>query len=98
MPPYRVYLIGPDNHITGLHVAECEDDAAAMAQAAGFVTREHGVETWQGDRLVGQLPAAMPKRPPANTADADDETLIGLGWRACLPLRLLPLSLRAFRR
>jgi hypothetical protein len=94
MPPYRVYLIGPDNHITGLHVAECEDDAAAMAQAAGLVTREHGVETWQGNRLVGQVPAAMPKRPPANTADAPDRPRV-----ASLPtLRLLPLSLRAFRR
>lgn len=64
MPPYRVYLISPDNHVAGAaHVIECEDDAAALAAAALFATAEHGTETWRGANLIGRFPAALKATP-----------------------------------
>jgi hypothetical protein len=55
MPHSRIYRRAPDGHIEGpADLIECDNDAAALNHA-----REkpdgHGVEVWEGTRLVGVI-------------------------------------------
>jgi|SRR5271168_1032440 hypothetical protein len=51
---YRVYFVGRDGHFNGLEPIVCADDAAAIENAKRLVNR-HGIELWNGARLVGRL-------------------------------------------
>jgi hypothetical protein len=51
---YRVYVIGPDDHILRRIDLVCEDDDAALARARRLV-EDRPVELWRGDRLLGRF-------------------------------------------
>jgi hypothetical protein len=55
MPMYRIYLLGADGHIVAPPiVAECDDDAAAVAAARDH-KHQHTVEIWQSSRKVATI-------------------------------------------
>ncbi|WP_428491020.1 hypothetical protein [Rhodopila sp.] len=58
MADYRIFFLGPDEHITGVEIVECRSDLEAMA-AAGVAGRpDGGVEVWQNARMVGRINVA----------------------------------------
>ena len=54
MEEYRAYFVGRDGHFNGFEPIVCADDAAAIESAKRLVNR-HGIELWNGARLVGRL-------------------------------------------
>ena len=54
MEEYRAYFVGRDGHFIGFEPIVCADDAAAIESAKRLVNR-HGIELWNGARLVGRL-------------------------------------------
>jgi hypothetical protein len=51
---YRAYLIGPDGHIVGYEPISCDTDEQAIAAARRLVGA-HGIELWEGVRMVVEL-------------------------------------------
>jgi hypothetical protein len=61
MPDYRAYVIGADGHFIDAVALNCEDDAAANAQAVELAySAGHDVELWQGKRLVSNFSRKQP--------------------------------------
>lgn len=58
---YRAYIVGPDDHITGVRTLDCHDDHAAVEEARQFV-KGHDVEVWERGRHEIRLtsPVAQP--------------------------------------
>lgn len=54
MPHYRLYHLGPDNHIRQAESLECEDDGAAV-EAARARQEDQALELWQDTRVVARL-------------------------------------------
>jgi hypothetical protein len=54
MANYRAYLIGSDGHIARAEPIPCDNDAQAIAAAKRLVG-EHGIELWDGTRIVIKL-------------------------------------------
>ena len=54
MEEYRAYFVGRDGHFNGFEPIVCADDAAAIEKTKRLVNR-HGIEIWNGARLVGRL-------------------------------------------
>jgi hypothetical protein len=57
MAHYRIYTIGSDGHFTSAIDLDCADDQAAVESAKQFIG-DHGVELWQGDRLIAKFESA----------------------------------------
>jgi hypothetical protein len=51
MAGYRVYVIGIEGHFISVINLDCADDSTAIEYAKQFIG-EHGIELWQGDRLI----------------------------------------------
>ncbi|MDP3174940.1 MAG: hypothetical protein Q8M88_10960 [Phenylobacterium sp.] len=51
MATYRLFMLDPEGHVRSATVLECADDAEATARAAEH-PHEHGMELWQGARVV----------------------------------------------
>jgi len=67
MPSYRFYFTAKINRPVGVpQRLECADDAQAMIKAREMVDKApphgSGVEVWEGNRLVGRIPAGA-ERP-----------------------------------
>ncbi len=67
MPSYRFYYTAKINRLVGVpQRLDCADDAQAMIKAHELVVKApphgSGVEVWEGNRLVGRLPAGA-ERP-----------------------------------
>jgi hypothetical protein len=58
MPEYRAYAVGDDGHFTGYEPLTCANDEEAIAKAK-ILSQRHGVEIWNGPRLV----LSIPKQP-----------------------------------
>jgi len=55
MPHYRIYRRGPDGHLAGPpQLIELDDDAAAVKHSREQA-RGHGMEVWEGKRLVAVI-------------------------------------------
>ena len=70
MVGFRCYLLDHNGHIRSAQQIEAIDDAEALMKAAADIQpehRAHGVEVWQGSRIVGRIPAIE--------AEADAEEL-----------------------
>ena len=58
---YRVYVVGSDNRIRrGFSIEAPSDDEALLAAEAHRGV--HGLEVWQGARIVGRMPAAASRQ------------------------------------
>ena len=62
MPSYRFYFTARINRPVGVpQRLECTDDAQAMIKARELVEKVppqgNGIEVWEGNRLVGRIPA-----------------------------------------
>jgi len=55
MPDYRGYTVGDDGHFTGYEPLMCANDEEAIAKAT-ILSQRHGVEIWNGPRLVLSMP------------------------------------------
>ncbi len=67
MPTYRFYYTAKINRLVGVpQRLDCADDAQAMIKAHELVEKApphgSGVEVWEGNRLVGRIPAVA-ERP-----------------------------------
>jgi hypothetical protein len=51
---YRIYLLGPDDHITRGHDVHCSSDLEAFAEIAPLVGISPAAELWCGARRVGR--------------------------------------------
>jgi hypothetical protein len=51
MPHYRIYRRNPDGYLEPPYLIEVDDDAAASKHAREHA-EGHGVEIWDGERLV----------------------------------------------
>ena len=58
MADYRIFFLGPDGHMTGVEVVDCQSDLEAMAAAGVAGQPDSGVEVWLNDRMVGSIKAA----------------------------------------
>lgn len=56
MPEYRIYLIGPDKHISHRVELICTDDQTAKEKAEQLVDGLE-VELWEGTRLNKTFPS-----------------------------------------
>ena len=70
MADYRIFFLGPDEHIIGVDIVQCRSDLEAMAAAGVSERSDAGVEIWQNARMVGRInvagrPVAMAGRPVA---------------------------------
>jgi hypothetical protein len=54
MPSYRVYRVGPDQHIIGVEVVHAAADEEALAAAKKQLDR-HTLEVWANARFLGRL-------------------------------------------
>jgi hypothetical protein len=54
MPPYRVYMIGPDGHFQNAIDLDCVNDAAAIESAKQLVDG-YDFELWQQGRKIGRF-------------------------------------------
>jgi hypothetical protein len=55
MQTYRVYFLGPDDHIKAVEVISCKNDAEAKLRAAGFLKERKAfasVEVWREKDMV----------------------------------------------
>jgi hypothetical protein len=62
MPSYRFYFTAKINRPVGVpQRLECADDAQAMIKARELADKAppqgSGIEVWEGNRLVGRIPA-----------------------------------------
>jgi hypothetical protein len=62
MPSYRFYFTTKINRLVGVPQRhDCADDAQAMIKARELIDKAPpqgaGVEVWEGNRLVGRIPA-----------------------------------------
>jgi hypothetical protein len=48
---YRAYFVGSDGHFNGYEPLICANDEAAIGKAKRLVNK-HGIEIWNGARLV----------------------------------------------
>jgi hypothetical protein len=55
MTYYRVYGMGPDNHIQDVVETNCADDLQALDEATTLTARFCGVEVWDRSRMVGRF-------------------------------------------
>jgi hypothetical protein len=56
MPSYRFYVLNPAGKIGRAELADCADDAKAMATAQGLLAQRKfraAVEVWHDDRFIG---------------------------------------------
>jgi hypothetical protein len=60
MANYRVYHLGDDDHISGVHNLECNDDDAAFIQAQLLDVICVALEVWEGGRFVGRVAPTSP--------------------------------------
>jgi len=51
---YRAYFLAKDGHFNGFEPLLCVDDAAAIEKTKLLVNK-HGIELWNGARLVKRL-------------------------------------------
>ena len=51
MPEYRAYIIGSDGHFLDAAELTCDDDEAAIKEAATLVDG-HDIELWQLERQI----------------------------------------------
>ena len=59
MGSYRWHLLGADDTIVAVELADCSNDADAMMWAERLIQRRPelgGVETWERARFVGRAP------------------------------------------
>lgn len=63
MADYRIFLLGPDEHIIGVDIVRCESDIEAMAEGSAAGRLNGGVEIWQNTRMVGRLGAPTSRSP-----------------------------------
>jgi hypothetical protein len=69
MREYRIYILREDGRIGDFPrelMAESDDEVISKAQAS---TTLHGIEIWQSERLVCQIPGLNPKEPKSLAAD-----------------------------
>jgi hypothetical protein len=69
MREYRIYVLREDGRIGDFPqelMAESDDEVISKAQASNNL---HGIEIWQGERLVCQIPCLNPKEPKSLAAD-----------------------------
>lgn len=62
MPSYRFYFTAKINRPVGVpQRLDCADDAQAMIKARKLIEKAppkgDGIEVWEGNRLVGRIPA-----------------------------------------
>ena len=58
---YRWHLLGADDKVVAVQLADCSDDADVMTWAEGLLQGRPelgGVETWERTRFVGRAPRA----------------------------------------
>jgi hypothetical protein len=81
MEEYRAYFVGHDGHFSGFEPIVRAHDDAAIDKAKRLVNR-HGIEIWNGARLVGRLEpmrASKPSRFPWLTRPLHSELdVVGL--------------------
>ena len=51
---YRIYQLGPDDHIRRGHDVHCSTDAEAFAEIAHLIGSFPAAEVWCGARRVGR--------------------------------------------
>lgn len=62
MADYRCYFVNNLDQIQAAQNLDCAEDAEAMLQATELAGAQSlTVEIWNGARLVGRLPQAMPR-------------------------------------
>jgi hypothetical protein len=54
---YRAYIVGEDGHFQNAIDLMCAEDAEAIERARQLVDG-HGVELWQGARMIGRFERA----------------------------------------
>ena len=54
---FRMYWIGPDEHIKAAQNFECASDAEAKAEALEIIGDYPAIEIWEGIRFVAHLTA-----------------------------------------
>jgi hypothetical protein len=64
MALYRVYMIGPDDHIKEAENIECATDQEACAEAQRRLDRHPAAEVWEGRRLVARIRAPGQSQTP----------------------------------
>ena len=52
MPLYQVYFLDADDQVRHTHDLDCPSDADVIARIQRMDWGGHGVEIWQGERLV----------------------------------------------
>jgi len=57
MNSYRLYVLGPQEHVLDARELQFSDDEAALAQAKALREDNYAVEVWAGERLLGRLGA-----------------------------------------
>ena len=55
MPVYRVFMLGNDDHITGVEIVDCPSDDEAMTRAFGLTGDGKAVEVWELARRIGRV-------------------------------------------
>jgi hypothetical protein len=66
---YRIYLLGPDDHIRRAHDVDCATDAAAFAEIAPLIGSLPAAEVWCGNRRVGVWGSVEKHSPPSGWAE-----------------------------
>ena len=61
MTAYRVRFFDADGHAAHAHQMDCQNDDDAIERAARLRHR-HGLEVWEGERLVWRFETREPKR------------------------------------
>jgi hypothetical protein len=58
MTDYRIFFLGPDEHIVGVDIVSCRSDLEALAAAGTAERSDGGAEVWQSARMVGRINVA----------------------------------------
>jgi hypothetical protein len=57
MASYRLFFVGPDDHIVKAEVIDCPTDTEAVAVARASCIEHPAVEVWEFARRVGRVDA-----------------------------------------